>query len=83
MGGGLRCFFLLGRHFGRFSSRATTFVFCLGSAECSGRWQITAAGGNAMGMRLGASQGQREAGNGGLVLRWKDFLLFSWICCVP
>ena len=55
-------FFLFRRHFGRFSSRATAFFFCLGSVEGSGGWEFIVAGGNAMGAQLGALQGQREAG---------------------
>ena len=43
-------------------SRATMLFFCWGSVEGSGRWEFIAAGGNAMGMQLGALQGQREAG---------------------
>jgi hypothetical protein len=70
-------FFLFRRHFGQFSSRTTMFSFCLGSAEGSGRWEFIVAGGNAMGAKLGALQGQREAGGGGLVRWWKDFVFLD------
>jgi len=53
--------------------------FCLGSVEGSGGWEFIVAGGNAMDVQLGALQGQREAGDGGLVRWWKDFLC-SLIC---
>ena len=55
------------------------FSFCLGSIECSGRWEFIVAGGNAMVAQLGALQGQRGAGGDDLVRWWKDFLC-SLIC---